>query len=423
MKILWIKNGRVIDPANDRDEKGDVFAVDGKIVKRLSKEQKERAKSFDADGMIVCPGLVDLNTHLREPGGGHKETIATGTRAAAAGGFTSIICMSNFHPPADNIGTIQLIKDSAERNAVVNVYPTGCVTMERKGEHLAPIGSLKEAGVIAVSDAGHCIQNAEIMRRAVEYAGMFNLPILDHCENANLTKDCVMNEGEWSLRLGLRGMPKAAEDIMVARDVIFAEQTQTHIHLQHISSATAIEIIRSAKMRGVPITAEVSPHHLALTVEDLADYNTNLKVSPPLRTEKDRSAILQGLENGTLDCIASSHAPHTKNEKDREFDYAPFGCIALETTLPVALRALVFSGILEMSSLVELLTIKPARIIGINKGTLSEDADADITIFDPRENWEVIPQNLHSKAHNSPWLGKMLQGQVKATFVGGKRVH
>ena len=418
-KALWIKNGRVVDPASQRDAVSDLFVYEGKIIASLSAEQKREAQVFDAKNCIVCPGFIDLHTHLREPGDTHKENIASGTRAAAAGGYTSIVCMSNTKPPADNPGTIQLIKDAIERDAVVNVYPTGCLTLGREGKQLAPIGSLKRAGVIAVTDGGHCIQNAEIMRRAVEYSGMFDLPILDHCEDANLTQGCVMHEGEWSLRLGLRGMPRAAEDIMVARNVIFAEQTGAHIHLQQISSATAV---RQAKMRGVRVTAEVTPHHLSLTHEALENYNTNLKTVQPLRTAEDRAALQQGLVDGTIDCIASAHAPHTENEKDREFDYAPFGCNSLETALSVCLETLVTSGLLDMAALVGRLTVKPAEIIGLQKGSLAPGADADITIFDPKEKWLVEAATLKSLSHNSPFLGRTLQGRVKATFVAGRQV-
>ncbi|HYD84974.1 MAG TPA: dihydroorotase, partial [Opitutus sp.] len=325
MPNLWIANARIIDPAAKRDATGDLFISDGKLVDSLSAAAKKRAKKIDAAGLIACPGLVDIHVHFREPGQTHKETIATGSRSAAAGGFTTVVCMPNTSPPADNAGTIQFINDAIRRDAVVKVLPTGCITVGMKGQALAPIGSLKRTGVVAITDDGDCVQSNELMRRACEYAKMFDLPLMDHCQDASMTQGSVMNEGAMSTRLGLRGWPNAAEDLIVARNVILSEYTGAHIHLQHISSRFSVEEIRRAKSRGARITAEATPHHIALTDDALATYDTNFKMNPPLRTEDDRRALIDGLRDGTLDCISTDHAPHTDYEKDKEFDYAPNG--------------------------------------------------------------------------------------------------
>ncbi len=422
-QLLVITGGRIIDPANQRDEVGDLYVRDGVIASEFSDEEREQAETFNASGLIVSPGFVDLHTHLREPGDSHKETIASGSKAAAAGGFTSIVCMPNTKPPADNAGTIQFIKERIERDAVVNVFPTGCLTMGREGKKLAPTGSLKEAGIVAVTDGGHCIQHNEIMRRALEYAAMFGLVVLDHCEDAAMTETGVMHEGEWSLKLGLRGKSSAAECIMVARDIILAEHTGGRIHIQQVSSASSVEMLRRAKERGVSVTAEVTPQHLALTDADLKAYDTNLKTVPPLRAEADRQSLITALADGTIDAIATAHAPHTVTEKDCEFDYAPFGMVSLETTLSVCLESLIRSEHMDLSAMLACLTHKPASVIGLKKGTLSTGADADITIFDPEAEWKVERESLQSLSRNSPWLGHTLRGQVKATFVGGRKVH
>lgn len=419
---LCIQGGRIIDPANQRDSTGDLHISEGRFVDKLTPAQRKKATLIDATGLIVAPGFVDIHTHLREPGDTAKETIASGTRAAAAGGFTTLVCMPNTKPPADNAGTIQLIRDAVTRNALVHVHPMGCLTVGREGNKLAPIGSLARAGVVAVSDGGHCVQNAEIMRRAVEYASMFNLPVIDHCEDADLTQGCAMHEGEWSLRLGLRGMPRMAEDVMIARDAILAEQTGARIHLQHIASGSALDIIRWYKSRGAPITAEVTPHHLALTHDNLHDYDTHLKVVPPLRTEDDRQALIRALLDGTLDCIATAHAPHTPTEKDREFDYAPFGINGLETAFAVCHQALVLDGHATLSQLIAWLTHKPAQTLGLPCGTLTPGQPADFTLLDPGETWTVTREGFQSLSSNSPWLDKTLHGRVKQTWVAGQQV-
>ena len=420
--ILWITGGRVIDPANGRDEVGDVFAINGILSETLSDDQKGFARVVDASGLIVAPGLVDIHVHLRDPGQTHKESIRTGTEAAAAGGFTTIVCMPNTNPVCDNAGTIQRILDKVERDAVVNVYPTGCITIGMDGKQLAPTGQLKKAGVVALTDNSRCVQSNEIMRRAVEYANMFDLPILDHCEDETQTQGAVMNEGEWSLRLGLKGSPKIAEDIMVARNVQLAELIGAHIHLQNVSSANALDIIRRAKERRIPITAETCPHHFTFTDEDVRNYNTSFKMNPPLRTEKDRKAIIEALKDGTLDCITSSHAPHTTTEKDCEFDLAPSGIIGLETSLAASLQVLYHDENLSLNDIVALMSYKAANICKLNAGTLSIGASADICLFDPDVKWLVGANKFFSKSRNCPWHGKTLKGMVKATYLAGKPV-
>lgn len=420
--ILWIQGGRVIDPANNRDSVSDVFAIDGKLVGSLNEAQKAEATQVDASGLVVAPGLVDIHVHFRYPGQTHKEDISSGTKAAAAGGFTSVVCMPNTSPVCDNAGTIQRIMDEVRRKAVIKVYPTGCLTLGMQGEHLAPTGQLKNAGVVAMTDDGQCVQNNEIMRRAVEYAKMFDLIIMDHCQDASLTKGAVMNEGEWSLRLGLRGWPKAAEDIIVARNVILAEITGAHIHMQHVSSSASVDILRRAKERGVPVSGEASPHHIEFTDAKLADYDTGFKMNPPLRTDADREALIQGLCDGTLDCIATDHAPHTPTEKDCEFDYAPFGIIGLENSLASNLGTLYHSKRLSLNEVIALMTHKGAEICKLDAGTLSDGAPADICLFDPDESWTVDADKFFSKSRNCPWHGQTLKGKVKATFVNGKQI-
>ena len=421
MSTLWIKHGRVIDPATKRDAAGDVFVADGQIVGSLSAGQKKQAVKLDARGLVVCPGLVDIHVHFREPGQTHKETIQTGSHAAAAGGFTTVVCMPNTSPPADNAGTVELINNGA-RKAAVRVYPTGCISVGMKGEQLAPHGSLKKAGVVAITDDGLCIASNELMRRAVEYAKMFDLTVLDHCQDESLTKGAVMNEGTVSTRLGLRGWPHAAEDIIVARDIILSTYSGAHIHLQHISSALSVELVRRAKRDGVNITAEATPHHLALTEESLGTYDTNFKINPPLRTETDRRAIIAGLRDGTLDCIGTDHAPHTPDEKDREFDYAPNGIIGLETALPVCLEVLVRRSKFKLAQVIALLTHRAAKVLKLPAGTLAAGAPADICLFDPAETWTYDAREGFSKSLNSPWSGQKLTGRVKTTIVGGRRV-
>lgn len=420
--ILWIQNGRIIDPANGRDETGDLYAVDGRIVSDLSAEQKAKARVYDASGLVVTPGLVDIQVHLREPGQVQKECVKTGSWAAAAGGVTSMVCMGNTTPVCDNAGTVQYLQNIIKRDAIINVFPCGTATVGMKGEALSPTGSLKKAGVVAITDDGHCIQSNEVMRRAVEYAKMHGLILLDHCQDYSLTRDAVMNEGEMSLRLGLKGWPNAAEDIIVARNIILAETCDAHIHLQHISSAGAVDFIRRAKMRGIHITAEAMPHHIALTDTCLRTYDTNFKMNPPLRTEHDRQALIEGLADGTLDCIATDHAPHNPTEKDVEFDKAPNGIIGLETSLSVCYDVLVNEKQWDLPTLIELMTCKPSEILNLGKGTLSPGVDADICVFDPHARRVIHENGFFSRSKNSPWIGEELPVVVKKTFVKSRLV-
>ena len=422
MATLWIKNARVIDPASRRDSAGDLFVRDGRMAASLSAAERRRARTIDGRGLVAAPGLVDIHVHFREPGQTHKETIATGSRAAAAGGFTTVVCMPNTTPPADNAGTIQYILDAARRGAVVKVLPTGCITIGMKGQTLSPIGSLKRAGVVAITDDGECVQSNELMRRAAEYAKMFDLTVMDHCQDQSMTEEAVMNEGDESIRLGLRGWPNAAEDLIVSRDIILSFYTGAHIHMQHISSARSVELLRQAKASGVRVTAEASPHHIALTDRSLSTYDTNFKMNPPLRTEADRRAIIAGLRDGTLDCIATDHAPHTDYEKDKEFDYAPNGVIGLETALAVVLDVLVAKSRFTLSHAIDLMTRRPARLLGLPAGTLETGAAADICLFDPAENWTYDAKAGQSKSSNSPWNGRALRGRVRTTIVDGRIV-
>ncbi len=422
MPTLWIRHARVIDPAAKRDAVGDLFVKDGLIVDSLAAPAKKRAKQIDAAGQIACPGLVDIHVHFREPGQTHKETMATGSHAAAAGGFTTVVCMPNTSPVADNAGTIQLMKDVIARDAVIRIYPTGTITVGMKGQALAPIGSLKRAGVVAITDDGDCVQSNDLMRRAVEYAKMFDLPVMDHCQDHSMTQGAVMNEGIMSTRLGLRGWPNAAEDLIVARNVILSEYTGAHIHLQHISSRFSVEIIRRAKSRGARISAEATPHHIALTDDALATYDTHFKMNPPLRTEDDRLALIEGLRDGTLDIIATDHAPHTDYEKDKEFDFAPNGILGLETALPVTLDVLVRKHKFKLPYVIDLMTRRPAKLMNLPAGTLAPGAAADICLFSLDEAWPYDARAGFSKSSNSPWSGQTLVGRVKTTIVGGRVV-
>jgi dihydroorotase len=402
---------------------GDLFIRDGRIVDTFGTVERRSARVIDASGLIVSPGLVDIHVHFREPGQTHKETIESGSHCAAAGGFTSVVCMPNTSPPADNAGTIEFIKNKIDDGAVVRVYPTGAITVGLKGESLAPIGSLKRAGVVAITDDGHCVQNNALMRRAMEYARMFDLPIFDHCQDYSLTEGSVMHEGEMSLKLGLKGWPAAAEELIVARNAVLSEVTGQHIHCQHISSRRSVEIIRRAKARGLRLTAEVTPHHLDLTDACLARYDTVFKVNPPLRTEDDRQALLTAVADGLFDCIATDHAPHTPDEKDVELDHAPFGMLGLETALAVVLEVLVHSRRMPLPQVLALLTHKPAALVKLPAGALAHGAAADVTLIDLDEKWTCEPTRSFSRSRNTPWRGRSFRGRVRTTVVGGRIVY
>ncbi len=449
MNALLLTGGRVVDPANQFDALADVLILDGKISavgKKLS--APAGVETLAAKGKIVSPGLIDLHVHFREPGQTAKETIAAGTAAAARGGFASVVCMPNTSPAIDSAGTVALIHERAEREGLVNVFVTGAITKNIAGEELAPIGGLKKAGVVAITDDGHCVQNNDLMRRACEYAKMFNLPVMDHCQDYSLVTDGVMHEGYWSTALGLRGWPAAGEEMIVARNVLLAELTGAKIHCQHLSAAGSVKLIREAKKRGVPISGEACPHHFTLTDAAVAGsekfwaqdgkllstthpqlsvvawpaYDTNFKMNPPLRSAADREAILEGLADGTIEILCSDHAPHCDYEKEVEFDYAPFGITGLETELALALMQLVHTKRISLADMIAKFTINPARLLNLNKGTLSVGADADVTVFDPDAEWIYEREASASKSRNNPFFGWKLKGRVAATIVAGKTV-
>jgi len=425
MKFL-IANGRIVDPANRLNHLLDLLIVDGKISKVGAKLSDalgaaKDAQIIDASGKLVVPGLIDLHTHLREPGYEYKETIKTGTASAAAGGFTTICVMPNTKPVNDNQSVTEFILDKAQKEGMVNVCPIGAITKGSLGQELAEIAELKAAGCVGISDDGRPVMNSEVMRRAMEYAKTFDLPVIDHCEDLSLSDGGVMHEGRISTQLGLKGIPMASEEVMVARDLILAEQTGAHLHLAHISTAGSVRMIREAKARSLRVTAEACPHHFTLTHEALMDFDGNKKMNPPLRTKADVEAIIEGLRDGTLDAIATDHAPHAPEEKLQEFESAPFGVIGLETAWPLA-YALVTSGMLSLEEVVARLTVNPARIIKCDRGTLSEGAVADVTLIDPDETWVVDPGELQSKSKNTPFAGWKMRGRVLKTIVGGKVV-
>jgi dihydroorotase len=420
MSAMIIKGGRVIDPANKRDEIGDVVTMNGKIVDKIGKGDVEE---IDAAGLIVAPGLIDIHVHLREPGFAHKETIASGARAAAAGGFTTVVCMPNTAPPSDNPSTIAWINDRALETSCVNILPTGAISKDLAGEELAPIGSLAQAGVVALTDDGHCVQNNELMRRAVEYAAMFDLPVLDHCQDYGLVGNGIVHEGYWSTLLGLRGWPAAGEEMIVMRNILLADLCQHHIHCQHISSAGSVRLLREARARGVRISGEICPHHIALTDEAIQNFDTNYKMNPPLRAQTDVEALLDGVADGTLSILASDHAPHADFEKEVEFDAAPFGIVGLETELGLFLDLLVHKHRkIDLKRLIEMYTVEPAKLLKLEAGTLSIGASADVTLIDPEMELTVNAQEFQSMSRNTPFDGWKLKGRAVRTIVGGRTV-
>jgi len=418
MKITRITNGRIIDPANKRDEVADLWFADGKIIAHQPGSETE---TIDASNLVVSPGLIDIHVHLREPGQSHKETIASATRAAAAGGFTSVVAMPNTSPAADSAATIAWIKDKAARTACVNVFTTGAITKGLKGEELAPYGALVNAGVVALTDDGHCIQNHEVMRRAVEYAKMFGLVVMDHCQDYSLVGDGIMHEGEWSLRLGLPGWPRAGEEMIVARNILLAEHLDSPIHCQHISSGGSVRLIRDARARGVKISGEVCPHHIALTDAGLASFDSNFKMNPPLRTEADIVALIEGIADGTLTILCSDHAPHAAYEKEVEIDHAPFGITGLENELAIFHDILVHKRkAIDLPRLIALYTSEPAALLKLDRGTLSTGAPADITLIDPSLDWTFDKNASLSLSQNTPFHGHAWRGRAVRTIVSGE---
>lgn len=423
MPSLIIKNGRVIDPASGHDAVADVLIQDGVIAATgTNLSAPEGSNIFDASGLIVAPGFIDMHVHLREPGFEHAETIETGSRAAAAGGFTSVCPMPNTSPVNDNATVTSYIVETARRHAVVNVWPIGAITKGSQGEELAQIGSMKQAGAIAISDDGRPVMNAQVMRRAMEFARSFGMPVINHCEDLHLSGGGTMHEGLESVRLGLRGIPGASEEVMVARDILLAELTGARYHVAHISSRHSVEMVAFAKARGLAVTSEVTPHHLALADADMRPYDSNYKMKPPLRSTKDICAVVEGVVNGAVDAIATDHAPHPGSEKMQEFEKCPFGILGLETALGIALEKLVHSGKIGLPRLVELFTTGPARILRLNRGTLSPGVPADVTIFSADRAWTYDLNKSFSKSRNSPYGGHAFRGGPVATIVAGEIV-
>lgn len=422
MKPLLISGGHIIDPEQGMDRVGDIVIVGGKIasIGDFAPHQQDFVQ-LPATGMIVSPGFVDLHCHLREPGFEEKETIASGTRAAARGGFTTVCCMPNTYPPIDTPATVEYIHHKAIVEGLVQVLPIGCITRGQQGEELVEMDKLAEAGVVAFSDDGKPVMNSRLMRHALDHSRVLDLPIIDHCEDINLTDGGVMNEGWIADKLGLRGMPAAAEEIMIARDLALAQLTHGRLHIAHVSTAGSVELIRRAKEQGISVTAEVTPHHLTLTEEKVMGYNTNAKVNPPLRTREDIAALIRGVKDGTIDAIATDHSPHAVVDKLCDFDAAAFGISGFETALG-SLMSLVHSGQLDLMTLLSKLTIEPARIIR-GLGILKVGAPADITIFDPEAEWVGDPEDFLSRGKNTPLAGSILKGKVMATLVEGEVVY
>ncbi len=422
MTSLLIKGGRVIDPANKIDKKLDILVENGKI-KEVGKGIDAKAdETISAEGLIVVPGLIDMHVHLREPGREDKETIRTASKAAAKGGFATIVGMPNTTPDADNQTVIEFVKSKAAKEAIVNVLPVGAITKGRKGKELAEIGELKKTGAVAVSDDGSDVQDANLMRKALEYCRMWNMPVLSHSEDIRLAAGGVMHEGLVSTELGLAGKPAAAEEVMVAREIILSKMVQWPIHFCHVSTKGSVELVRTAKKAEQKVSAETCPHYFALSDKDVRGYNVNAKVNPPLRSKEHVEAVKEGLKDGTIEVIASDHAPHTLVEKFREFDLCENGMVGLETTLPLVLTKLVNEKILSLEDAIAKMSINPAKVLGLDKGTLSKGANADITIIDLNKEEKVDPEKFESKGRNTPFAGMKLKGKAVYTIVKGKVV-
>ncbi len=424
--ILLIANGHLIDPAAPENTGMSVLIEDGRVSAwlRPGEDAPEGCEIFDAAGLLVAPGFIDMHVHLREPGQEHKETIATGCAAAVAGGWTSVCPMPNTNPVNDNAAITRYMIEQAERAGLANVFPIGAITKSSDGSELAEMGEMQAAGAVAVSDDGRPVPNSGIMRRAMQYARDFNLPVIDHCEDKSLSSGGVMHEGKLSLLLGLKGMPALAEEIDVVRDIILAKETGTHIHIAHVSTKGAIEAVRRAKNEGIPVTCEVTPHHFTLTDKAVEGYDTNTKMAPPIRSEEHLEAVLEGIKDGTIDAIATDHAPHHADEKSFEYDRAPFGITGLETAIGLALNELVDKGIIGLERLVEMCSANPARILGLEgRGTLKPGAIADVTVIDADLTWTYRNSESRSKSRNTPFDGWEFRGGPVATFVGGRLVY
>ena len=421
MKLL-IKGGRVIDPLNGLDGIMDVKIKDGKIEKVARSLSDDVDEVLNASGKITAPGFIDMHVHLREPGREDEETILTGTKAAVRGGFTSVACMPNTDPPIDNQSVTEFILSKTEEEGFCNVFPIGCVSKGRKGEELAEIGELIKSGAVAISDDGSPVINTLILRRALEYSKMFDIPVIEHCEDPYLFEGGVMNEGYTSTLLGFKGIHAVGEEMDVGRCILLSRLTGGHIHIAHLSTKGSLEMVRDARKKGIPVTCEVTPHHITLTEDSVRTFDTNTKVNPPLRTEEDVAALLEGIADGTVDAVASDHAPHHKDEKDLEYDAAPFGLLGLETAVSLSLDALVHKRDIGWKRFVELFSTNPARILSIDKGSLSPGATADVTILDPEAEIVVDPNRFASKSRNTPFKGFKLKGAPWATIVSGKIV-
>jgi dihydroorotase len=418
-----IRGGRVIDPSQRLDAVLDLLLVDGGVAE-LGDDlgAPDGAEIFDAAGLVVCPGLIDVHVHLREPGGEHKETIGSGARAAAAGGFTAVVAMPNTDPPVDDPATVGFVHAEGLRAGGARVYPTGCITVEQKGTHLTEFGEMIEAGAVAVTDDGRPVPGAGIMKLALEYALTFDLPVAVHEEELELSRGGSMNEGVVATRLGLTGIPNAAEDVMIARDLMLAELTGARLHIQHVSTRRGVEMIRAARARGVRVSAEATPHHFTLTDQAVAGYRTDAKMNPPLRSEADRQAVREGVRDGTLDVIATDHAPHHYDEKEQAFEDAPNGIVGLETALGLSLTELVHTGVIDLPTLVQRMSCAPARAMSLQGGTLKPGSLADVTVFSADRPWTVDPQAFLSLSRNTPFGGRRLTGAPVRTIVGGRTV-
>ena len=420
MSEILFRNARIVDPVRSMDEIGDVAVAGGIFVEPGSLKSPE---VIDLSGKVLSPGFMDIHVHLRQPGNTMAETIASGTAAAAAGGFTAVVAMPNTNPAADTAGAIEYVRRVAEEQGVVKVLPCGNMTKGGNGAEMAGIGSLKAAGVAALSDDGKSIQDHGLMRHVVEYAKSFGLPILDHCEEATLSAGGVMNEGKWSVLLGMNGMPGAAEELIIARDIMFARQIGWRIHMQHVSTKESVDLLRKARAKGIPVTGEATPHHLTLTDECIKRFDTNYKMNPPLRSEEDRQALIEGVRDGTITVIATDHAPHTETAKLVEFDHAPFGIIGLETAFSISFTELVAKGIISIPALVAKFTAGPAEVLGMENYSLAAGNPADITIFDPEAEYVIDKTKFHSKSRNTPFDGMKVRGRVLMTVVDGKIVY
>jgi dihydroorotase len=423
MRPILIRGGRILDPSRGTDEVADLYLADGKVqTSGRDLGRPDDALVLEAAGKVVCPGLIDLHVHLREPGQEDLETVATGAMAAAAGGFSAVCAMPNTDPVTDNQAAVGFIVSQAQRAGKARVYPIGAISLGQQGQQLAEFGELVGAGAVAVSDDGKPVVSSHLMRTALEYARTFGIPVADHCEDPTLAAGGAMHEGLVSTRLGLKGIPAAAEEIMAARDILLSELTGGHVHLCHMSTRGSVELIRRAKEKGLRVTAEACPHHFTLTHEACEGYNTNAKMNPPLREPEDREAVRQGLRDGTIDVICTDHAPHHYDAKEREFDDAPNGIIGLETALGLAITELVDSGLMTLPDLVLRMSVMPARIFNLPGGTLAPGAAADVVVLDPAAAWTVRPEDFYSKSRNTPFAGRELRGRAEATIVRGQAV-